>query len=454
MPLSLVRSLTLLTVCGLLCGRIYAENQSGKSDQQSFNRLNLSNFGTGGRGGDDTQLFNRALAEASRLGRPIEIPVSKRPYRVSPLYLRANLTVLIDAGVTIEALPGFSDGQKLINIADVKNVQLIGYGSFLKMFGNANKANNYRHCISIVGSSFVAVKGITCVTPGGDGIYVSRSDRAGFSQDVSIEDVKVEKSTGSGLRVVSAKNLAVRRCEFLGGRGTEKSPEIQLYPDRPDARLEDIRIEDSLTRNSAGDGIKLVLNHLNKASTPVRIIVSNHRDISSEGSSYSGVNDPSDAVPVRGEILFQNCRSENAREYGAVLSFWNGYGAKAVFTGLTVINPNRGGSNINNVAVAVKRGGGGHGPIGNVEFTGATILDNRPKPLLDYYFGFVDFSGVGIRNVVFRDAVQLAGASHKQPLGLYQGQGLEEIERADDPKLTALWQAAEQQKAASGSRSP
>ena len=103
---------------------------------------------------------------------------------------------------------------------------------------------------------------------------------------------------------------------------------------------------------------------------------------------------------------------------------------------------------MDNAAVAVKRGGGGHLPIGSVEFVGATIRDTRQLPKLDYYFSFADYSGIGIKNVVFRNPVQLVGARHKQALGLFQGEGVKEIQRPDDPAVQTLWLSAEKRDSA------
>ena len=88
-----------------------------------------------------------------------------------------------------------------------------------------------------------------------------------------------------------------------------------------------------------------------------------------------------------------------------------------------------------------------------MEFVRTTIRDTRRQPKLDYYFSFADYSHIGIDNLTFRDAVELSGARHKQPLGLYQGQGVEQIQRADDPALLALWNTAEKHEPAAATSS-
>jgi len=415
--------------------------------------LSLREFGKTGLKGDDTPIFRRALAEASRKGQALEVPAMRTPYRISPLYLPSKTTLLLDSGVIIQALPGFADGQKLLNIVNANAVQVIGYGAVLKMNREEYKSGQYRHCITVNGSSLVAIKGVTCVSPGGNGVYVGAGEHQAFSQDVTLEDIRVENSLSAGLEVASARNLAIRRSNFVGSHGSEKRgkrkgaanevPGIELNPAGSEARLENVRLEDDATTNNEGDGIRIVLTRLTRDNPPVSVTVQRHHDKGSGGSSFFGTDDPLSGRAVGGRLVFDDCYSEAAQEYGAVFSFWDSSGAGASFRRLTVVDPNVGGSTMDNAAVAVKRGGGGRGPIGNVEFIGTTIRDTRRPPKLQYYFTFADYSGIGIQNVIFRNSVELTGARHQHPLGLYQGEGVTEIQHADDPAVRALWETAE-----------
>ncbi len=430
-------------------------------DKKGMNVLWLGDFGKAGLGRDDTSVFERALAEASRTGRALEIPAARSAYRVAPLHLRSHTTVLLDSGVVLQAREGYAEGQKLLNIDDVSAVQIIGYGATLKMNRGEYKTGEYRHCLSIHGSSQVAIKGIRCQTPGGNGLYIGGDDQKPFSEAITVEDVTVDGSIGAGLLITSARNLTVRRCHFSqshaqtppsGRAGTvEKRPGIEVLGAAPEARLEQVHLEDDVTTRNSGDGLRFILSRQTARSTPVSITVLRHRDEFAGASSYFGSNEAAAGGAVSGLVIFQDCVSQGAQEYGAVLSFWSSSGTRVSFRGLTVIDADGAGSTWDNAAVAVRRGGGGRDRIGNVEFVRTTIRDTRRQPKLDYYFSFADYSHVGIENVTFRDPLQLSGARHKQPLGLYQGEGVEQIQRADDPALLALWKAAEKHEPASAS---
>ncbi len=438
-----------------------AASQPAAPDKKGMNVLWLGEFGKAGLGRDDTSVFERALAEASRTGRALEIPAAHSAYRVAPLHLRSHTTLLLDAGVVLQARDGYAEGQKLLNIDDVSAVQIIGYGAILKMNRAEYKTGEYRHCLSIHGSSQVVIKGIRCQTPGGNGLYIGGGDQKPFSAAITVEDVTVDGSIGAGLLITSAREVTVRRCRFsqshaqtplnAGAGAGEKRSGIEVLAAAPEARLEQVRLEDDVTAHNSGDGVRLVLSRQTAHSAPVSITVLRHRDESAGASSYFGSNEPAAGRAVSGLVVFQDCLSQGAQDYGAVLSYWNSSGAQVSFRGLTVIDANGSGSNWDNAAVAVRRGGGGRDRIGNVEFVRTTIRDTRRQPKLDYYFSFADYSHLGMENVLFRDPLQLSGARHKQPLGLYQGEGVEQIQRADDPALLALWKTAEKREPAAAS---
>ena len=436
------------TIATVMIGTGFALNafqgsSANNSSQSAKETFNLQKFGQAGAGGDDTPIFRRAFAAAGRKGGTIRVPALKSAYHVSPLYIPSNITLMLDPGVVIQALPGYSDGQKLINIADAANVRIIGSGSLLKMNRAEYKAGEYRHCVYIIGSTDVLIKNVTCADAGGNGVYIGASENKPYSENISLEEVKVENSLTPALNLVSGKNILIRRCRFAHSKGSGPAAGINVEPNRPAARLENIRLEDNITEANTGDGVRLMLSRLNNNSSPISITAVRHYDKAAGGSSFNGSYDPPGGRSVHGYVLFENCRSETAQQYGAVFSFWSSAGPRATLRGLTVINPNQSGSTIDNAAVAVKRGGGGAGTIGNVEFTGTTIRDTRPSPKLDYYFTFIDYSKIGIRDVVFSNPVQLTGAVHKSPLGLFQGQGVEKLEKSDSHTLLTLWRKAE-----------
>ena len=112
---------------------------------QEVSRLNVVAFGPVGLGGDDTEIFQTALNWTAALGQTLEIPASSSAYNVGPLYFPSNTSLVLDAGVVVQARPGFSANQRLLNIVNVKNVHVQGNGAVFRMRKAEYTSGEYRH---------------------------------------------------------------------------------------------------------------------------------------------------------------------------------------------------------------------------------------------------------------------------------------------------------------------
>src|SRR6476469_7049972 len=197
------------TSCQIYLGRLLLlsaiclfSGQDGKAIERTA--LSLASFGTAG-GKDDTALIQKALDACSAQGKALHIPAMKKPYRVGPLRIPSGSHVTFESGVVLQSFTGFQQLQKLINIVDVRNVELSGYGAVLRMNKTEYKTGEYRHCVFIAGSTNVQIEGLTCADAGGDGFYISGSEKKPFSENVMIAGVKADGSKRQGLTVISAR---------------------------------------------------------------------------------------------------------------------------------------------------------------------------------------------------------------------------------------------------------
>jgi Right handed beta helix region len=426
--------LVLLSVIGLFSGR------DGKAVERPA--LSLASFGTAG-GKEDTALIQRALDACSAQGRALRIPAMKKPYRVGPLRIPSKSYVTFESGVVLQAVAGFREFQKLINIVDVRDVELSGYGAVLRMNKTEYKTGEYRHCVFIAGSTNVEIEGLTCADAGGDGFYISGGAKKPFSENVTIAGVKADGSKRQGLTVISARNLVVRKSLFTRASGVTPEGGIDIEPESAGDRLERIRIEDNVTESNAGDGIRIALSKLGEKSPPVELTVSRHRDKASGKSSLFATNETNATKHAYGTLLVDRFSSENARLYGMVFSFWNSSGPSVTVRDASILNANQGHATDDNTAIGIIRGGGGLGTIGNIKFQRISIRDTAKNPAIDYYYTFVDYSRQGLNKVLFSEPGLLSGARHEHPLGLFQGQPVDAIEASDDSHLSQLWRRAE-----------
>ena len=361
----------------------------------SAQTVSLTNFGAAGQGGDDTNVIQTAINTTATSQKTLRIPAGAQAYNVWPLSLPNNANIVLDPGVVIQALPGYTENQQMIHIEGVSNVSITGTPgqSVFQMRKADYNSGEYRHCLRIADSSNVVLNGIACNNSGGDGVYV-----AGTSSGISILNSQFNNNRRQGLTIVSVNGLLVNHCAFTNTNGTGPSDGIDMEPNASNNQLKNIIIENSSVSGNAGNGIMMALDRLDNTSAPVSVTVNGVSSSNNAGSGFVAWNGHDDGTQaVGGSILVENSSSTNDAAYGAAAIFYDATGAPATFQNLVITNANTAGVNVDGAAIAVKRGGGATQPMGNVIFTGISILD--PNHHLESYFTVEDYSGVGVRNI-------------------------------------------------------
>ena len=415
----------LVAICALAGAAFFGTFRHTARGDTATSALNLADFGAAGRGSDDTKIFQTALAAAAWSRRPLRVPQSPSPYQVQPLFLPANTQLLLDAGVVIQAAPGYSPAQKLINIKDVSSVKIVGRGALLRMRRDQYTDGEYRHCIDIEGATDVRLIGITCNDSGGDGLYIGPGVQ-GFSKNIVVEECTFFNNRRQGVSIISGIDVWIRRCNFLRTNGAAPEDGIDLEPNTAKDRLENIHIEDCLTEGNHGDGLGFSLAALTSQSAPVDITVLRLRSNYNQRAGITASYEVNGALPgVPGKILIDRAAAVGNGTYGAVASFFSGSGPVITFQDLAVYDANQTRTTYDNAAIAVKRGGGGIGPTGNVYFVNPMIVDTTGK--LDHYFTLRDYSEVGFAHVQISGSVSFSGAAHARPYGLVQGKSTDGV---------------------------
>jgi hypothetical protein len=392
------------------------------------NAVNLMTFGAAGTGGDDTAVIQNAINSTASAGKTLRIPVGSSSYNVSPITLPSNANVCVDSGVTVEANSSFGENDVMWNVSGASNVQLLGYGATFHMdmsIWASDSDPEYRHCVAITGgANNVTVGGFSCVTFGGDGVYL-----AGNSSNVTVEDVTANGCARDGLTVISAKNSTIKRCHFINGHtGVDMEPNVDT-----DA-IQGVMLEDSFTTNNNWGGVNVSIYAYDSSTPPLSVTVARHTDENTGAgvtafdgaTSFSANGANGVAVDTNGSVLFDSCTSINAGSRAAWVAWWTTNGPSVTFNNLTIQNPNQNGTTaVDNAATAVGRGGGGNGDQGNVTFTGTTITSTNGN--MDYYFTFYDGSGLPFSNVKWISPGALSGAKSAPPNGLFNGTAVNSV---------------------------
>ena len=170
--------------------------------------------------------------------RPCSIPAGS--YNISPIFFPNNSQLVLAAGVTVTANPGYGPLDKMLNITS-QNVSIQGAGAASVIFQmrkseyvaeHSTDNSEWRHCLDIEGASNVTISGISCNQSGGDGIYVA-DGAAGPSQNVTISNSVFDQNFRQGFSLISGVHIFVSNCYFTNTSGTAPEAGIDIEPNTP-----------------------------------------------------------------------------------------------------------------------------------------------------------------------------------------------------------------------------
>jgi hypothetical protein len=374
---------------------------------------------------DGTAALQSAIRASAGSGKALHITARKKPYITRPLELPSDTKIILEPGVIVEAAPGYKELESMITIEDAHNVEIQGNGAVFRMPKPEYKNGEERHCIAIRGSSDVHISSLSCNDSGGDGIYVGPG-RAPYSSNVVVEDITLDNNRRQGISIVSAVGLWIRHCTCTHSNGAAPQSGIDIEPNRPNYRLQNIHIEDSVTSNNSGDGVVINLTKLRSRAGPVDVTVTGNRSENNGNSGYVAINEQPGHDGPAGTITIQSSTSVENGAYGAVASFYSSSGPSLVFRNLKVVDANLSRHTYDNAAIAIKRGGGGIGLQGNISFVGTTIIDKAH--VLDHYFTLRDYSKVGYSKIKISDRGEWQGLPPSFSSGLLDGKPVETVD--------------------------
>ena len=235
---------------------------------------------------------------------------------VGPISLRVSgQEVVVADGVTVRAMRGAFKGRSecLFKITGKDR------GVTLRGEGNATLAMNkrdyqdpeqyshseWRHAVSVSGSG-TTVRDLTILSSGGDGVYVRDN-----AKDVTLENLVCRDHHRQGISVICATRLRVRNCRFEETSGTAPQCGVDIEPNRPSDRLEDILFEDCVFDQNASGGMTL---HIGGLKRPISITF---RRCVARGNrtGISVFTSRKLDQPTTGTVLFEDCQIAGSRSH-------------------------------------------------------------------------------------------------------------------------------------------
>ena len=285
--------------------------------------VNVKDKGAKGDGRtDDTEAIQAAIDDVGGTGGTVLVPSGT--YMVDAvekkrrLALKSDMTLKLDKGAILKAIPNDSRKYAVLSISDVSNVTVMGgtlEGDRTEHQGKAGEAGMGLRIER--GAKDVTVAGVTSRKMWGDGFYVEDAKNTKFCA------VTADNNRRQGLSIVEADGVLVTDSIFSNTHGTRPSAGIDLEPDEPEQKIVNIRIQNSKFLNNAGPGIEIagkrgavakveLSRNMFKGNRPILVenapevlasAICGNRQVTSEKASSEGLNAFADPIDI---VVHQN----------------------------------------------------------------------------------------------------------------------------------------------------
>lgn len=172
--------------------------------------------------------------------------------------LKDNVTLRIERGATLRALPVATTVSKVIRITGRTNVAVMGGGT---IDGNRASATvttgEWGYGIAVNGGRKITVDGVQTINCWGDGINLQKRSFTDHTPpvDVTIRNVESRGNRRQGLSIESGRNVRVEKSTFADTGGTLPSCGIDIEPPDGNGTIDHVVITDCYLSGNARAGV-------------------------------------------------------------------------------------------------------------------------------------------------------------------------------------------------------
>ena len=244
--------------------------------------------------------------------REVVVPAREEPYLVGkPLAMSSNQTLLLKPGTVLLAAPdAFHDkNDEFLTLENLENVHIVGYGAEIRMrkkdYQDEQRyvRSEWRHGIAVRDCRNVSIEGLTVRASGGDGLYIGTRKPDGFCSKMLVKNCVFDDNHRQGISVISAEELLIDHCILSNTNGTDPESGIDFEPNKPEQRLVNCIVRDTLACNNRQLGFHGWLKNIQEQTTPVSIRFERCTAIGGEASAHFGCI----VAGGRGKVEFSDC---------------------------------------------------------------------------------------------------------------------------------------------------
>ncbi len=232
-----------------------------------------------------------ALQAAIDTGSNVYVPNLGTDWNITPITLtHSNQEIRFESGVVIAAKSGAFQNvdDALFSATNQSNIKLTGYGATLKMQKSDYQqspytAGEWRHGINLLDVSGFEISGLTIRDTGGDAIYVGTQTQTGFSQDITIRDVRLDNNHRQGISIISVENMTIDNATILNTNGTAPEAGIDFEVNYQTQRIKNVQVSNTVIQANNTWGI-LFAGYADLTAGPISVaidhvtILGNHAD--------------------------------------------------------------------------------------------------------------------------------------------------------------------------------
>ncbi len=227
---------------------------------------------------DDTQAIQNAIDKVAGSGGIVLIPGGTYLIdAVTHLKPKSDMTLKMEQGAVLKAMPNNKENYGIITIKNVANVNIIGGIVQGERDQHQGKTGEWGMGVELYGSKNVVIENVISKDNWGDGFYIN--DEA---TNTSFCGVVADNNRRQGMSVISADGILVQDSVFQRTNGTEPMAGIDIEPNK-NTNVSNVRILNNLVMHNEGSGIVSSVSDDANGSASVKNVVIDSNTVVNNG---------------------------------------------------------------------------------------------------------------------------------------------------------------------------
>ena len=325
-------------------------------------------------------------------------------YNINPIFLKSNQYHRFAPNVILQAKSGFLTNDCLLNLIGISDVVIDFNNAKLNMNFAEYTTGEWRHCLNLKGVSNVNIKNVYCYGAGGDGIYIGANGDEKYSENVNFDNINIDKCRRQGISIVSVSRCYINNAYISNIKGTPPAFGIDIEPNNPLDKIQDVVLSNINTFNCDGGGIAFCLDKISHSDSYTdnvnNIIDVKINNYTSDGDFF-GLSFYPNYYKVNGNIEINKIKVINSKQNGIYSCEWySSLTPNVKINDLLIQNcntSNNSSQTLGSGIVHFSPVGKKTEDIGNITFNNVSIIDTRiTKQMKNGVFSYNNTKSKGV----------------------------------------------------------